>query len=608
MHTATAAKNCLGRASTAAAGAVRGLLHNAAKQQAAAAVGTTTFTRSMNTTGKALAFGHDSRARMLRGLNQLVDAVQVTMGPRGRTVAIEQPFGAPKITKDGVTVAKAIEFADHFENLGAQLVKQVAIKTNDVAGDGTTTSSVLARAIFEEGVRAVAAGMNPTDIRRGINEGIRRVVEVLREQSRPVDNTEKLAQVATISANHDHELGQLIAEAFTKVGNDGAIEVQNGQTIHTTLEVEDGTQIDRGFLSPLFINDPKTQKCVFEKPLILCYEGKIDNLHSFFPIIDQALRQNRPFVVMADDIEGDPLTALIMNRVRANVPVCAIRTPGFGDQRKEILRDYATIFGATVISPDQGMKLEETTVEHLGTCEKITIGKDTSVIVGGGGDRSAVAARADELREALKTLDVEYEKKKTRDRLARLIAKVGVIKVGGVSEVDIGERKDRIEDALNATRAALAEGIVPGGGSALLFASQALQRWINDPATQLTQDMRVGVEVLIRALAVPASAIVSNAGFEGKYVIGKLLAAANGDIKCTLGVDFRVDRTDKLGYKFVDMFEAGIVDPVKVVRTALEDAGSVASTLTTTEVALVQDSKHNNGNDEEGSTTTTDSE
>jgi chaperonin GroEL len=521
---------------------------------------------------------------MLEGVNRLADAVQTTLGPRGRNVAIEQVYGGPKITKDGVTVAKSIEFADRYQNMGAQLVRQVASKTNDKAGDGTTTATVLARAIYVEGVKAVAAGMNPMDIRKGITAAVEDVLATLKKQTRPVKVKEEIAQVATISANGDREMGELIAAAMDRVGKEGVITVQEGKTLHDELDVVEGLRIDRGFISPYFVNNRKTQRVEYENALLLLVEGKVTNVQDILPILEEVVQGGRPLIIMAEDIEGEALAALLLNFIRGSARLAAVKAPGFGDNRKKMLQDIAVLTGATVVSEDMGMKLNEARSDVLGSCAKINISKDETIVLDGAGQKAAIEARCEELRAALAEPSLsDYEREKLQERLAKLSGGVAVIKVGGVSEVEVGEKKDRLDDALNATRAAIEEGIVPGGGSALLYATQKLGAV---RSAMVNYDQKVGVDIIQRALQVPSKSIVNNAGLDGAVVIGKLLDLSAGDIMSTNGIDFRVgDSDDK--YKIVDMFEAGIIDPTKVVRCALTDASGVASLMTTTEAVIV---------------------
>jgi chaperonin GroEL len=541
-------------------------------------------TRAMSTGARDVFLGQEARDKMRIGVNILADAVECTLGPAGRNVCIGSSFGAPKITKDGVSVARAIDLACPMKNLGAQLIKSVAQKTNDLAGDGTTTSTVLARAIFNEGSKAIAAGMNPTEIRIGIMAATEAVVEAINKQSRKVQSKGEIAQVATISANGDVAIGKLLADAMEFVGKDGVITVQEGKTVHDELEVVEGLKFDRGFISPYFITNTKNQKVEYEAPFLLLVDGKITNLNDLLPIFEAVAKAGRPFVIVAEDVEGDALAALILNKLRGSARVAAIKAPGFGDNRKKTLQDIAVLTGGQVVCEETGMRLSEVGTEVLGSCKKITISKDDTIILDGAGGKNDIEARCGEIRSAIASCTSEYEREKYQERLAKLSGGVAVIKVGGVSEVEVGEKKDRIDDALNATRAAVEEGIVPGGGCALLYASQTLDAVRN---SMVNSDQQTGVDIVRHALAVPAKAIVKNAGIDGGLVIGKLLDEANGDAMCTLGVDFRVGLGSSKKYKIVDMFEAGIVDPAKVVRCALTDAAGVASLMTTTEAIIV---------------------
>jgi len=526
-------------------------------------------------TGKDILFGNAGRAKMLAGVNKLADAVQVTLGPKGRNVIIDQLYGAPKITKDGVTVARAIEFTDRFENMGAALVRSVASKTNDVAGDGTTTATILTRAFFAEGCRAVAAGMNPMDVRRGITTAVDHVLEQLKNASRPISSKDEIAQVATISANGDVAVGSLIANAMEKVGREGVITVQEGKTLVDELEVVEGMRFDRGYISPYFINSPKTQKVEFERPYILLYDGKISSVQPLIPIVEAVFKTGQPLCIIAEDVDSDALTLLVLNKLRANAKVCAVKAPGFGDNRKATLQDLAVLTGGQLISEEVGLKLENATLDHLGQCGKMTVSKDDTIMLDGKGDKAALDERCNLLRESAEETTSAYEKEKLQERLAKLSGGVAVIKVGGASEVEVGEKKDRYDDALNATRAAVEEGIVPGGGMALLYATQGLSDVKVD-----NQDQTVGVELVRRALQVPAKSIIDNAGMSGAVVIGKLLEEAAGNPKSTRGMNAATGQ-------YVDMIQAGIIDPTKVVRTALTDASGVASLLTTTEAMIV---------------------
>ncbi|GAM29219.1 hypothetical protein SAMD00019534_123950 [Acytostelium subglobosum LB1] len=508
---------------------------------------------------------------MLRGVEQLAAAVEVTLGPKGRNVILDQPFGAPKITKDGVTVAKHIEFKDRHINLGAQLVKGVASNTNDIAGDGTTTATVLTKAIFAEGCKAVAAGMNPMDLWRGINFAVDTVLGELKKMSRPITTTEEISQVATISANGDKVIGDLIASAMERVGKEGVITVQDGKTLKDELEVIEGMKFDQGFISRYFITDPKTQKCEFEDPLILLADMKISNVHSLIPILENVHAQRRKLVIIAESVESDALTALILNKLRG-LQVCAVKSPGFGDRRKVLLQDLAALTGGQVVSEELGVKIDNFDINMLGSAKKISISQDDTIILDGAGEKSAIQERVELIRESITRTTSEYEKGQLQERLAKLAGGVAVIRVGGASEVEVGEKKDRIVDALNATRAAVEEGIVPGGGTALLYSTRALRR-----IKMENFDQTIGVKIVRDALLVPCKTIANNAGFDGAVVIGKLMARRNVEIgfNAQKGV-------------YTNMIKAGIVDPTKVVRTALVDAASVASLMTTTEAMVVE--------------------
>jgi len=525
-----------------------------------------------NMSGKDVRFGVEARALMLQGVDKLADAVQVTLGPKGRNVVIEQSFGAPKITKDGVTVAKAIEFADKHQNIGAQLVRQVANKTNDVAGDGTTTATVLTRAIFAEGCKSVAAGMNPMDLRRGINLAVEACVADLKSRTKMISSKEEICNVATISANSDKEIGEMIADAMEKVGKEGVITVQDGQTLENELEVVEGMKFDRGFISPYFSTNPNTQKAEFENPYILLVEKKVSTLQTLLPLLEQVVKVQKPLVIIAEDVDGEALATLVVNKLRGGVNVAAIKAPGFGDNRKATLQDMAVLTGGTVISEDIGMKLETADLSCLGTCKKMTISKDDTVILDGAGGAAAVEERCEVLRDAIVDTSSEYEKEKLQERLAKLSGGIAVIKVGGATETEVSEKKDRVTDALNATRAAVEEGIVAGGGTALLYASKAL-----DGIVTANFDQKVGVDIMRHALTVPCKTIANNAGAEGAVVVGKLLESSD----TTFGFDAQKG-------EYVDMIAKGIIDPTKVVRTALVDAASNASLMTTTEAMITE--------------------
>lgn len=523
-------------------------------------------------TGKDVRFGSEARALMLQGVDKLADAVQVTLGPKGRNALLDQAFGAPKITKDGVTVAKSIEFKDRFQNMGAQLVRQVANNANDAAGDGTTTATVLARAIFSEGCKSVAAGLNPMDLKRGMDAAVTHVVEYLKNASTEITSTDEITQVATISANSDHHIGSLIGSAMEKVGKEGVITVQDGRTLEDELEVVEGMRFDRGYISPYFVTDPKTQKCEFEDPLILLVEKKVSNLQSIVHILEAAAREQKPLIIIAEDVESEALAGLVLNKLRGGLKVAAVKAPGFGDNRKANLQDLAALTGGTVISEEIGLKLDTTTVDHLGRSKKITISKDDTLILDGSGDKAVINERTDMIRDQIAATNSEYEKEKLSERLAKLSGGIAVIKVGGASEVEVGEKKDRVTDALNATRAAVEEGIVPGGGTALLYASRTLDSLI---AGLTNVDQKVGAEIIQRAIRRPCMTIAKNAGVSGEVVVGKLLESDSD----TYGYDAGKG-------EYTDMLKAGILDPTKVVRTALVDASSVASLMTTTEAAV----------------------
>jgi len=523
---------------------------------------------------KDVKFGVDARVRLLAGVDRLADAVQVTLGPKGRNVALDQSYGPPKITKDGVTVAKHIELKDKFENMGANLVRQVASKTNDVAGDGTTTATVLARALFSEGCKSVAAGMNPMDLRRGMQAAVDHIVKELSSLSMKISTSEEISQVATISANGDKQVGDLIASAMAKVGKEGVITVQDGKTLQDELEVVEGMKFDRGYISPYFITEQKSQKCEFEDCLILFVEKKITSLHALVPVLEQVVKDGRPLLIVAEDVEGDALATLVVNKLRGGMKVCAAKAPGFGDNRKANMQDLAILTGGQVISEDVGLKLESVTMDMLGSAKKITVTKDDTIILGGSGSKDAIVERTALLKESIERTTSDYEKEKLQERLAKLSGGVAVIKVGGASEVEVSEKKDRVVDALNATRAAVEEGIVPGGGAALLHASKTLGDLKKNAPNM---DHKIGVEIVERAARVPCAMIAKNAGFEGAVVVGKLLETQ----------DKRQGFDAQLG-KYTDMIKAGILDPTKVVRTALVDASSVAGLMTTTECLVAE--------------------
>lgn len=510
---------------------------------------------------------------MLHGANRLADAVAVTLGPKGRNVVIEQSFGAPKVTKDGVTVAKAIEFKNKLVNVGASLIKQVASKTNDLAGDGTTTSTVLARAIFREGTKAVVAGMNPMDVKRGIDSSVKIVLEDLEKRATDISSPKEIAQVATISANGDDVIGKMVAEAFEKVGKDGTITVSEGKTLDHELEVVEGMKFDRGYISPYFVTDTKAQKCALADPLVLIYDKKISSVQSMLPVLEHTMKAQKPLLIIAEDVEQEALATLVVNKLRGGLQVCAVKAPGFGDHRKAMLQDLSVLTGAELISEDTGRKLDETfDPSVLGTAKSITVTKDDTIILDGAGEQADIQSRCEQIQAAIEVTSSEYERDKLKERLAKLSGGVAVIKVGGASEVEVSEVKDRLNDALNATKAAVEEGIVPGGGTALLYASKKLE------SLELGGfDRNVGRDIVRQALQVPLTSIVQNAGKEGAVVVEYLLKQSD----------------EKLGYnaqtgQYVDMIANGIIDPTKVVRCALADAASVASLMTTTECLVTE--------------------
>ncbi|KAL3609471.1 hypothetical protein D5086_000491 [Populus alba] len=525
---------------------------------------------SRNYAAKDIRFGVEARAGMLKGVEELADAVKVTMGPKGRNVVIEQSFGAPKVTKDGVTVAKSIEFKDKVKNVGASLVKQVANATNDTAGDGTTCATVLTQAIFTEGCKSVAAGMNAMDLRRGISMAVESVVTNLKSRARMISTSEEIAQVGTISANGEREIGELIAKAMEKVGKEGVITIQDGKTLSNELEVVEGMKLDRGYISPYFITDQKTQKCELDDPLILIHDKKVSSLHAVVKVLELALKRQRPLLIVAEDVESEALATLILNKLRAGIKVCSIKAPGFGENRKAILQDLAALTGGEVITEELGLNLENVDLDMLGSCKKVTVSKDDTVILDGAGDKKSIEDRCEQIRSAIDSSTSDYDKEKLQERLAKLSGGVAVLKIGGASEAEVSEKKDRVTDALNATKAAVEEGIVPGGGAALLYASKEL-----DKLQTANFDQKIGVQIIQNALKTPVHTIASNAGVEGAVVVGKLLEQDNPD----LGYDAAKG-------EYVDMVKAGIIDPLKVIRTALVDAASVSSLMTTTEAVV----------------------
>jgi len=521
---------------------------------------------------KDVYFASDARDRMLRGVNILANAVKVTLGPKGRNVVIEKSFGAPRSTKDGVSVAKEIELSDKFENLGAQLIREVASKTNDKAGDGTTTATVLAQAIVVEGLKSVAAGMNPMDLKRGVDKAVQRVVAEIKATSKKVTTNDEIAQVGAISANGDKEVGDMIAKAMEKVGNEGVITVEEAKTLETELEVVEGMQFDRGYLSPYFITNADKMEAVLEDPLILLFEKKLSSLQALLPVLEAVVQTGRPLLIIAEDIEGEALATLVVNKLRGGLRVAAVKAPGFGDRRKAMLEDIATLTAGQLISEDLGIKLENVTLEMLGKAKKVTITKDDTTIVDGLGEKADIEARIGQIKRQIEDTSSDYDKEKLQERLAKLAGGVAVVRVGGSTEVEVKEKKDRVDDALNATRAAVEEGIVPGGGVALLKASKVLDGFKGD-----NDDQDAGIAIVRRALQAPIRQIAENAGVEGSIVVGKILENASA----TFGFNAQTE-------EYVDLIAAGIIDPAKVVRTALQDAASVAGLLITTEAAIVE--------------------
>ncbi|ADM08380.1 putative heat shock protein groEL [Parvularcula bermudensis HTCC2503] len=528
---------------------------------------------------KEVRFEADARERMLRGVDILANAVKVTLGPKGRNVVIEKSFGAPRTTKDGVSVAKEIELEDKFENMGAQLIKEVASKTNDEAGDGTTTATVLAQAIVREGAKSVAAGMNPMDLKRGIDLAVTKVIEQIRSNATPVSGSAGIEQVGTISANGEKEIGEMIAKAMEKVGNEGVITVEESKTAETELDVVEGMQFDRGYLSPYFITNAEKMTTELEDPYILLHEKKLSNLQSMLPLLESAVQSGKPLLIIAEDVEGEALATLVVNKLRGGLKIAAVKAPGFGDRRKAMLEDIAVLTGGQVVSEDLGIKLENVTLDMLGTAKRVTITKDETTIVDGAGDKDDIEGRTAQLRKQIEDTSSDYDREKLQERLAKLAGGVAVIKVGGATEVEVKERKDRVDDALNATRAAVEEGIVPGGGTALLYAARAL-----DGLEGVNDDQNAGIHIIRRAVQAPLRQIVENAGQEGSIVVGKLLE--QDDTKFGFNA-----QTEEYG----NLLDMGIVDPAKVVRHALQDAASVAGLLITTEAMIAEAPKKDSG-------------
>ncbi len=521
---------------------------------------------------KDVKFGRDARERILKGVNTLADAVKVTLGPKGRNVVLDKSFGAPRITKDGVSVAKEIELKDKFENMGAQMLREVASKTNDVAGDGTTTATVLAQAIVKEGMKSVSAGMNPMDLKRGIDQAVDVVVADLKKRSKDVKGSEEIAQVGIISANGDREVGEKIAEAMEKVGKEGVITVEEAKGLDFELDVVEGMQFDRGYLSPYFITNPDKMIADLENPYILIHEKKLTNLQPLLPILEAVVQAGRPLLIIAEDIEGEALATLVVNKLRGGLKIAAVKAPGFGDRRKAMLEDIAILTKGEMISEDLGIKLESVTLNMLGEAKNVTIDKDNTTIVDGAGKKADIKARVEAIRSQIENTTSDYDKEKLQERLAKLAGGVAVIKVGGATEVEVKEKKDRVDDALHATRAAVEEGIVPGGGSALLYATSALKglEGVNDDQTR-------GIDIVRKALQAPVRQIAENAGFDGAVVAGKMLDQKSKEFGFNASTDV-----------YEDLVKAGVIDPTKVVRAALQDASSVAGLLITTEAAVAE--------------------
>jgi chaperonin GroEL len=524
---------------------------------------------------KDVKFSTDARNKMLRGVEILANAVKVTLGPKGRNVVIEKSFGAPRITKDGVTVAKEVELSDKFENMGAQMVREVASKTNDLAGDGTTTATVLAAAIVREGAKSVAAGMNPMDLKRGIDIAVEAVVADLKARAKKVTTSEEIAQVGTISANGDTEIGKMLAEAMQKVGNEGVITVEEAKSLDTELDVVEGMQFDRGYLSPYFITDSEKMRATLEEPYILIHEKKLSTLQPLLPVLEAVVQSGRPLLIIAEDVEGEALATLVVNKLRGGLKIAAVKAPGFGDRRKAMLEDIAILTSGQVVSEDLGIKLENVNLEMLGKAKRVVINKEDTTIVDGAGDKSEIQGRIAQIKAQIEETTSDYDREKLQERLAKLAGGVAVIRVGGATEVEVKERKDRVDDAMHATRAAVEEGIVPGGGVALLQGIRALEG-----LNTANSDQKVGVEIVRKALQAPARQIAENAGVDGSIVVGKLSDSSD--------LNFGFDaQTGQYG----DLLQKGIIDPVKVVRHALQDAASIAGLLITTEAMIAEKPK-----------------
>jgi chaperonin GroEL len=524
---------------------------------------------------KEVKFHSDARERMLRGVDVLANAVKVTLGPKGRNVVIDKSFGAPRITKDGVSVAKEIELEDKFENMGAQMLREVASKTNDLAGDGTTTATVLAQAIVKEGAKAVASGMNPMDLKRGIDIAVDAVVKELKTNARKITSNSEIAQVGTVSANGDSEIGRYLAEAMEKVGNEGVITVEEAKTAETELEVVEGMQFDRGYLSPYFVTNQDKMRVEFEDPYILIHEKKLSNLQAMLPVLEAVVQSSKPLLIIAEDVEGEALATLVVNKLRGGLKIAAVKAPGFGDRRKAMLEDIAILTGGTVISEDLGIKLENVTLNMLGRAKKVAIEKENTTIIDGVGSKAEIDGRVAQIRAQIEETTSDYDREKLQERLAKLAGGVAVIRVGGSTEVEVKEKKDRVDDALHATRAAVEEGILPGGGVALLRAVKAL-----DNLDTANRDQRVGIDIVRRAIEAPVRQIAENAGAEGSVIVGKLREKA----------EFSFGWNAQTG-EYGDLYAQGVIDPAKVVRTALQDAASVAGLLVTTEAMIAEKPK-----------------
>ena len=521
---------------------------------------------------KEVKFGTDARARLLAGVDVLANAVKVTLGPKGRNVVLDKSFGAPRISKDGVTVAKEIELSDKFENMGAQMVREVASKANDIAGDGTTTATVLAQAIVREGSKAVAAGMNPMDLKRGIDLAIEAVVADIAKRAKKISTTDEVAQVGTISANGEVEIGAMIAKAMEKVGNEGVITVEEAKSLHTELDVVEGMQFDRGYLSPYFVTNADKMTCELENPYILLHEKKLSNLQAMLPVLEQVVQSSRPLLIIAEDVEGEALATLVVNKLRGGLKVAAVKAPGFGDRRKAMLEDIAILTGGTVVSEDLGIQLENVSLEMLGTAKRVQITKDETTVVDGAGEKADIEARCSQIRAQVEETSSDYDREKLQERLAKLAGGVAVIRVGGATEIEVKERKDRVDDAMHATRAAVEEGVVPGGGAALLYAVKALES-----LKSANEDQKIGINIVRKAIQVPARQIADNAGEDGAVIVGKMMESKDTD----WGFDAQKG-------EFTNLVKAGIIDPAKVVRSALQNAGSVAGLLITTEAMVAE--------------------